>query len=363
MDTLVKEAVYNREILKQRYQQLKRSKPNLRERDAALQLGVSECELLTCDLNDGVTRLHDDAQTILNQLLLLGEVLALTRNDECIHERKGIYNNPSFFNQGQMEMGLFVNADIDLRLFMGHWKYCFACVEPIAQGLRKSIQFFDKSGMAVHKVYLTPNSNEYAYDLLVKKFQHIDQQEGIHYVDYSPKSVDRPDTDIDWQGFRVAWEGLQDSHDFLPLLRKFKVGREQGFRNIGSDFALRVENTATARVLELVCERHCEIMIFVGNRGCIQIHTGPIESCSQSSGWFNVNDPLFNMHLNTETIASSWATRKPTSDGIVTALELFNKEGDAIATLFGKRKPGDQELPLWREILAELVTGSAPYAA
>ena len=363
MDILAKEVTHDRAILKQRYQELQDRKPKLRARNAAQQLGVSECELLVCNVGDGVTRLLDDAQTILNQLLLLGEVLALTRNDECVHERKGIYSNPSFFKQGQMEMGLFVNSDIDLRLFMGHWKYCFACVESISKGLRKSIQFFDKSGMAVHKVFLTKNSNEFAYDLLVKKFQHADQQECLHFVDYPVKDVDRPDTSVDWPGFRAAWQGLQDSHDFLPLLRKFQVGREQSFRNIGSDFALRVDNAAIAHVLEMVCERHCEIMIFVGNRGCIQIHTGPIESCSQSAGWFNVNDPLFNLHLNTETIVSSWITRKPTSDGIVTALELFNSEGDAIATLFGKRKPGEQELPLWREILSELATGSAPYAA
>jgi|AZIJ01.1.fsa_nt_gi putative hemin transport protein len=363
MDILAKEVTYDRAILKQRYQELQGRNPKLYARDAAQQLGVSECELLVCEVGDGVTRLLDDAQTILNQLLLLGEVLALTRNDECVHERKGIYNNPSFFNQGQMEMGLFVNSDIDLRLFMGHWKYCFACVEPISKGLRKSIQFFDKSGMAVHKVFLTKNSNEFAYDLLVKKFQHADQQEDIHFVEYAAKNVERADTSIDWPGFREAWKGLQDSHDFLPLLHKFQVGREQSFRNIGSDFALRVDNTATARVLEMVCERHCEIMIFVGNRGCIQIHTGPVESCGQSAGWFNVNDPLFNLHLNTETIASSWITRKPISEGIVTALELFNREGDAIATLFGKRKPGEQELPLWREILAEVANRSAPYAA
>ncbi len=354
MDILVKEVSLNRAILKKRHQQLQVCKPGLRARDAAQQLAVSECELLTSRLGDGATRLLDDAETILNQLLLLGEVMALTRNDECVHERKGIYNNPSFFNQDQIELGLFVNSDIDLRLFMAHWKYCFACVEPLQQGLRKSIQFFDKSGMAVHKVYLTPNSNEFAYDLLVKKFQHVDQKETINFVNYPLKDADRPDTAVDWQGFRRGWEGLQDSHDFFPLLRKFQVGREQGFRNIGSDFALRVDNTATARTLEMVCERHCEIMIFVGNRGCIQIHTGPIKKLSQSSGWFNVLDPLFNLHLNTENIASSWVTRKPTSEGIVTALELFNAEGESIATLFGKRKPGDQELSQWRDILSAL---------
>ena len=363
MDISVKEISLNRATLKQRHQQLQVCKPGLRARDAAQQLGVSECELLTCRQGDGVTRLLDDAETILNQLLLLGEVMALTRNNECVHERKGIYNNASFFNQGQLAMGLFVNSDIDLRLFMAHWTYCFACVEPTKQGLRKSIQFFDKSGMAVHKVYLTSESNEYAYDLLVKKFQHVDQEEVINVVNYPIKDRDRPDAAIDWLGFRAAWESLQDTHEFLSLLRKYQVGREQGFRNIGSDLAFRVDNSATARTLKMVCARHCDIMIFVGNRGCIQIHTGPIGQVSQSSGWFNVLDPLFNLHLNTENIASSWVTRKPTSDGIVTALELFNAEGESIATLFGKRKPGEQELPLWREILAELPARSVPDAA
>ncbi len=363
MDISVKDVTLNRDIVKQRYQQLLVSKPAIRARDAAQELGVSECELLTCRLGDGVIRLLDDAETILNQLLLLGEVMALTRNGACAHERKGIYNNPSFFNQGHMAMGLFVNSDIDLRMFMAHWKYCFACAEPAKNGLRKSVQFFDKSGMAVHKVYLTVESNEYAYDVMVKKFQHAQQSEIINFVNYEINPVDGPDSTIDWSGFRTAWEAMQDTHEFLSLLRKFKVGREQGFRNIGSDFALQVDNDATSRVLEMVRDRHCEIMVFVGNRGCIQIHTGPVGKLNHSAGWFNVLDPMFNLHLNTENIASSWVTRKPTSDGIVSALELFNSQGESIATLFGKRKPGEPELPLWQEILAALPACSVTHAA
>ena len=363
MDISIKESTLNRELIKARYRQLQACKPALRARDAARELGISECELLTYRLGDGVIRLLDDTETILNQLLLLGEVMALTRNDECVNERSGIYNNSSFFNQGRRAMGLFVNADIDLRLFMEHWKYCFACIEPASHGLRKSIQFFDKSGMAVHKVYLTPQSNEYAYDLMVKKFQHAEQNEIISFVSYAAKPLDRPDAEIDWPGFRLAWQALQDSHDFLPMLRQFNVGREQGFRHIGRDFVRRVDNAATGRVLEAVRDRHCEIMIFVGNRGCIQIHTGPVENLKQSAGWLNVLDPQFNLHLNTESIARSWVTRKPTCDGIVSALELFNSEGDAIVTLFGKRKPGQAELPLWREILAALPDLSANHAA
>ena len=38
------------------------------------------------------------------------------RNHACVHERFGIYDN-GHFEHGQMSMGMFVNPDIDLRLF------------------------------------------------------------------------------------------------------------------------------------------------------------------------------------------------------------------------------------------------------
>ena len=72
---------------------------------------------------------------------------------------------------------------------------------------------------------------------------------------------------------------------------------------------------------------------------------------------------MFNLHLNTDNVTGSWVTRKPTSDGIVSALELFNSDGETIATLFGKRKPGEEEQPLWQEMLAELSAYSATFAA
>jgi len=363
MDISVNEAAINKAIKKEKYQQLKTCKPKILARDAAKNLGISECELLTCRQGNGVVRLLDDVETILNQLILLGQVMALTRNEECVHERTGIYNNPSFFHQNHVSLGLFVNSDIDLRLFMDHWKYCFACAEPSKDGIRKSIQFFDKSGMAVHKVYLTPESNEYAYDVLVKKFQHDEPDEIISFVNYEAKPVVRPDTAVDWQGFRLAWDEMQDTHEFVSLLKQFRVGREQGFRNVGGDYARRVSNDAMCRVLEMVRDRHCEIMIFVGNRGCIQIHTGPVVKLNQSVGWSNVLDPIFNLHLNTDNVAGSWVTRKPTSEGVVSALELFNSDGETIATLFGKRRPGEEEQTLWKDILAELPAYSLISAA
>jgi putative hemin transport protein len=46
--------------------------------------------------------------------------------------------------------------------------------------------------------------------------------------------------------------------------------------------------------------------------------------------------------------------RKPTEDGVVTALEFFNEEGEQVMQLFGARKPGIPELEGWRDMVAKV---------
>jgi putative hemin transport protein len=71
--------------------------------------------------------------------------------------------------------------------------------------------------------------------------------------------------------------------------------------------------------------------------------------------WVNVMDPDFNLHLRGDAIASAWIVKKPTTDGHVTSLELFDSDGETIALLFGKRKPGQPESEAWRTLASELV--------
>ena len=104
-------------------------------------------------------------------------------------------------------------------------------------------------------------------------------------------------------------------------------------------------------MLQMARDKQRKIMVFIGNRGCIQIHTDPVNKLLEHEHWYNVIDPMFNLHLNKDSIAHSWITKKPTEDGTVKALEVFDHNGELIVTFFGKRKPGTPELELWREII------------
>ncbi|MGV0939920.1 MULTISPECIES: hemin-degrading factor [unclassified Empedobacter] len=338
--------------LKQQWKDLKANQPKIRIRNAAKELSVSEMELLATQLGDNVTKLKPEFAAILQEIESLGKVMALTRNNECVHERKGIYLNPDFSSPHAQ---LFVGEDIDMRIFLNHWKTAFAVVEKSEHGERKSLQFFGKDGEAIHKIYLVPQSNVEAFDALVEKYKNEDQQTIPTTEIIENKVTEKPDNEIDVEGFQQAWVELKDTHNFFMMLRKFGVTRTQALRLAPTDYhAKQISNEAIVQFLEKSAELQTPIMVFTGNKGNIQIHTGEIKRTMWHENWFNILDPDFNMHLDMSKIASTWIVRKPTEDGIVTAIEVFNDKGEIIVQFFGKRKPGIPELEQWREIVAEL---------
>lgn len=334
--------------LKKRWEDLKSQEPQLRIRNAAERLGVSEAELLVTNMGQGVTRLNNQVADILTDVATLGKVMALTRNEAVVHERKGTYLNPDFSSPNA---AVFVGDDIDLRIFPSQWKHAFA----VEESDRKSLQFFGIDGLAIHKIYLTKDSRVDAFDTLVEKYRSEDQSDQILTESVPASPIDKPDEQIDIVGFQQGWKDLQDTHQFFGLLRSYGLSRLQALR-LAPDpyFAEKINREAAVTLLEKAAQRKLPIMVFVGNRGNIQIHTGPVRNTRWHGPWFNVLDPDFNLHLNTTEIDQTWIVRKPTEDGVVTAVEVFNKAGDIIVQFFGKRKPGIPEMETWQTLVGEL---------
>ena len=340
------------ESLKTQWDALKQEQPHIRIRNAAQKLGVSEMELLATNIGSNVTRLRPEFKEMLAEIESLGKVMALTRNEECVHERKGIYANADFSNP---HAGLFVNEDIDLRIFLSHWKKVFSVIEENARGTSRSIQFFGKDCDAIHKIFLTADSNVEAFEALVEKYKSEDQQPFETSEAYELNLDEKPDNEIDVEGFKQAWLELKDTHDFFMMMRKFGVSRTQALRLAPSDFhAKQISKDGIVTMLEEVAKEKTPIMVFVGNKGNIQIHTGRVRKTMWHQEWYNIMDPDFNLHLDMSKIAQTWVVRKPTEDGVVTAIEVFNEMGDIIVQFFGKRKPGIPELDIWRETVEKL---------
>ncbi|WP_119422967.1 hemin-degrading factor [Desertibaculum subflavum] len=336
--------------LRSRYAALAESNPRIRAFDAAAMLEVSEGELVAAGCIGRATRLKPDWKGLFERFGGLGRVMALTRNQHAVHEKVGRYEEVDVRAHG----GLVLGPDIDLRLFLNRWRSGFA----VETGTHTSLQFFDGQGRAVHKIYAREETDRAAWAGLVADFTSDEPEAPVVAAGSAPAAApERRKPKAGAEALREAWAGLKDTHDFVVMLSKLGLERLEAFRLVGSDMAEPVATGALRRTLEAAAASGQSIMVFVPNKATIQIHTGPVANLKAVGEWFNVMDPGFNLHLKETAIDQAWVVRKPTTDGIVTSLELFDSDGVVIAYLFGARKPGQAEAQGWRDIIDGVAAG------
>jgi putative hemin transport protein len=325
--------------------------PKMRERDLAAQLGISEAAFVAAWVGEGTRRIEPNVDEFLTGMEALGEVMALTRNESAVHEKIGVYDKVVTGKHAAMALG----EQIDLRIFPKVWAHGYAVSKTDADGsVKRSLQFFDEAGEAVHKVHLRAASNVEAYEALVEKLIHAEQLQTVAISAPVTPIVPAAEPTADANELRSRWGSMTDVHQFMMILRDLKLTRQQAVHLVGQDYAWPVDGDAIASMMRLSANEQIPIMCFVGNRGCIQIHSGPITEIKPMGPWLNVMDETFHLHLRLDHIREVWAVRKPATDGHVTSLEAYDSEGRMIIQFFGKRKEGSAERDDWRLLVENL---------
>lgn len=337
--------------LKARWEALTEADPKLRIYDAAQRLEVSEAELVATQVGESVQRLDISAKAFLEALPGIGEVMALTRNHWAVIEKVGVYESVEVGGHVSLVLG----KDIDLRIFTKQWRHFFAVVGESRGRVLRSVQVFDGAGRAVHKVYLKDGGSLDAWEALIGAHLAEDQRPVFVPEPRAAKAEATSVESVDVDAFRREWLAMTDTHQFFGLLRRHGVTRTKALALAPPEMTHKVKGEAFVSLMSRAAETQTPIMVFVGNPGTIEIHTGVVHKLVNLKSWFNVMDPGFNLHLRTDGIAEVWVVRKPTEDGIVTSLELFDTEGETIAMIFGERKPGKPELESWRALIKELL--------
>ncbi|PJZ69326.1 hypothetical protein CH373_13670 [Leptospira perolatii] len=344
----------DKDLLIDEWKKLRELDPSLRIRDCAERLNVSEAELLYSCSHDRIpgfpfsVRLIPNWTDLLKGFQHLGKIMSLTRNDSCVHERQGYFENVKIDGP----TALVIGPDIDLRIFLRSWKYLFAVEEEKNGSTLYSFQIFDEFGTAIQKVYLKDESK---LDDWKRLRDHLLPSEKIPFEiskQISETKKEAPINPSDRNDFLEAWSKLEDSHEFFPLLRKFNISRIQSMKIGEGRFTVPSAPESVLGILKKAAERQVPIMAFVGNPGCIQIHTGTVQNIKVIGSWWNVMDPDFNLHLRSDKISEVWKVIKPSKDGPIHSVEVYDSTGEMIVQFFGKRKPGVPERMDWKELLS-----------
>lgn len=349
--------------LLQQYQTLLIGEPQIRPVDAAMQLGVSEAELLNAQLNEtdtiNITRLNDaHISDILKSIKKLGKVMALTRNASVVNEIKGQYDKLYIGENNGKLNGIAINpGGIDLRLFLHRWKSVFLVTTP----RNSSVQFFDEHGQAVHKIYTTEASNLAQINVIKERFAlNAHTPLNVTPMQYNPPVLTTP-SNTQLNAFKAQWEALSDVHHFAKLCEDHNLERLQALELVGAPWSYELATPELAPILQQVHALNEEIMVFVGNRGAIQIYSGSVQNLKQMGPWYNVLDPDFNLHVKTDTLKQAFVVRKPTDNNstIVTSIEFFDANRETVLTLFGRRQEGNKQSDAWQALCQQLCNNQA----
>ena len=327
--------------------------PRLRDRDLADRLGIPEAALVAAHLGEDVTALAADPDLLVPRVAALGEVMALTRNDSAVHEKVGRYTD---YTPGR-HAAMVVNAEIDLRIFPAHWVHAYAVTRDSEAGPRRSLQVFDAAGDAVHKIHLRDGSDLAAWDALTADLARPGAPQAPAFAARAPVEPAKGDP-ARADALREDWRKMTDTHQFLRLVSKLKMNRLGAYRLAGAPFVRRLAAETVDTMLTELAATGLPVMIFVGNRGCIQIHSGPIRALRPMGSWQNVMDPDFNLHLRLDHVAEVWAVDKPTQRGAALSVEAFDAHGALILQAFGYRKEagGMDHTGAWRALVDGLPT-------
>jgi len=327
---------------------------NVRVLDAANILGYSEAQLLSTSCGESVVRLKPDWEKILYSIREIGKVGVLTLNDSAISKNIGTYP----ITQLRKNVVTAISDKMNLRLMMNNWRMAFAVSENNKETTLRSFQFFDGHGTAVHKVYLTKESNAQVFNDIVEIYRDEDQRPLQHVEKCENMSMDNVLPKINISEFEKKWLKLSDVHDFQKFLSIYGIGRVQAYNLVKDQLACRVNNNGLNKILLLATEKCVPLMFFVQNTGVVQIQSGLINKVKQIGNWVNVFAHDFNVQINKGDIHSSWIVKKQTGDGIVTSYELYDRKEKKIALIYAKRDENRNIPTMWINLLNSILPKS-----
>lgn len=297
-------------------------------------------------------RLQGEFAPLLKRLAALGNLTEVTSNSSALLEK----DNVSGVLYVQNEIEFAPTEAMHLRIVYSHWEHGYALEEYDAgtNTYRHSLQFFDRHGSMMHKIVLHDSSDIASFKQLVSQHAATEQFMPAQLILPQDGHADSEIKNIDVNALRAEWAHTHNHKDFLRHQEIFDRQRLRKLRLAGKAFAYQVANDSARVILQRMTEFGTAVMAQVGNAGIVQTYYGKIKNIRIKDSRMKIMNSGFRMLLREDHIDSVWVAKKPTTDGIITSLELFNRQGMHIASFLSKKDNGQPEPHEWRESIMRL---------
>lgn len=344
-----RDRVVGTQELVERWSCLRQAEPHIAPHHGAARLGVTEAELVAAHVGRTAVRLGHDWALTLRWIGAIGPVTALTRNEHALLRQLGNFARVRVEGTRAIVEG----GGINLQTILSRWHVAFAVISEAPDGARRSLQFFDVDGAAIHEVCLDGRGAREQFERLIDVLRSDEQRPAMDIARGTRRLRRRRKIDV--AGLRAGWEQLGSALDLQGLLDGFGTTRTQAFRLVGPRLAQRVKTANCRNLLREVSERRLPMRVVLPNIAVAQSYEGLLHRVEQGDdGWVKISDPTSMLHLWEAGIASVWLVRGLNRNGVGPHVELHDDRGHAVLYLSLCDAAGAGPQRRWRRIVDAL---------
>ncbi|MGH8550958.1 MAG: ChuX/HutX family heme-like substrate-binding protein [Methylococcales bacterium] len=159
---------------------------------------------------------------------------------------------------------------------------------------------------------------------------------------------------FDVKEFRKRWLALADHREHVRLTKQYGMSELQGLRAVGDTWASQVPIAAIFERLGLLVETRLPCRLESANAGIPRIRAGKLSGMCFESGQLILSGQDWSLAITLSEIDSAWVVTKPASGRLDSAIELYNREGEAITRIYGSSEA--LEIQVWQDLLGTLPT-------
>ncbi len=267
-----------------------------------------------------------------------------TSSGGILVEQTGAFTTFKLLGEGRI--GSVVSDDLDVRFLFRHW------TAGQAHPAHTTLDFIDVTGQVCTSIHASDDQARETLERVIGQFGTNDAAPPVPAAGRRPA---KPDSEVDIEALRADWAAMTNVHHFEALLGRHGLGRVQAFRLVGGDYASELSADAVPALFEALDASGEEIMIFVANRGMVQIYSGPARGHARVGHGWEVMNGASKVYLPDSALDHIWLVNKPTAAGIISSLEICSESEDqALASIFGRHPHGDAQPEGWLDLLNTL---------
>lgn len=241
--------------------------------------------------------------------------------------------------------GYIGGPGLDLRVFTAGWAHGFAAAYDNPDGPLRMLAFFDAAGEPALGLRVGTARGSAAFDALVARHRHADQQPGVR-----PVAVPAPPpvAPLPSPPARLGAE-------CYPLFSGAALGRQQALQAAGPSLARAVDPRCIGCLLRIASEQRRELAWLAGTPGALLGHAGAIARVTREGDRLRLGGRGFLGEFDPDAIAHAWVVHRPGRAQVRTTLELYRRDGRLLAALTAAGSaPGGGECVVWRALLLGL---------